>query len=325
MLKFLLVLSILSTVLSAKYTNCYFQNPHFRDICKDATSRGVSVHYANVFLLSYKTKKYDFKSYRYLKPKYRVKHNSAEIKANNTLVKYVPAMVKHLKKYSKVYDEAEKRYSVNREVIAAILMKETRLGKINPPHDAFSVFNTIVYKLKPKTRRDRWLMELGKTNMASLITYCYHRGASPYACKLPSSYAGAVGISQFMPNSFKYIDSYKSKYGDLTKIEDAIMSTASFLHKKAGMNTLVEFDKFNDLPSIESKWYEFDYVTRNSSFAYQRSIRYKKNYNCFACGNKKLAYLSECTKKIMVYNQSSNYAIGVLRLAYDAHYKLKNI
>jgi len=231
-------------------------------------------------------------------------------------------MVAHLKKYQKVYDYAQKKYGVNKEIIAAILLKETRLGKIKPKHDAFIVFNTIVTRIPtPKTSREKWLLHMGEKNMVDIIAYCYEKKVKPYQCNLPSSYAGAVGIPQFMPSSFIYADSYKHKVPDLTTIEDAIVSVAKFLHKKAHFTQPINFDKLPNLPKIESQWYDFAFYHDNASFVYEKGSRGQK-YACFACGKKQLAYLANYVKKIMRYNNSSNYSIGVLRLAYDAHYRL---
>ncbi|QOY54642.1 lytic murein transglycosylase [Candidatus Sulfurimonas marisnigri] len=319
MLKSILILS-LSTLLFAKYTNCEFQNKDYIDVCKKVVKNGVSYKYANKFLLSYfKTKKFDEISYKYLQPKYIKTHKKNEKKANNVLVKYVPDMIEHLNKYSEVYDYSEKKYGVNREVIAAILIKETRLGKIKPTHDAFIVFNTLVVRTKPNTKREKWLINMGKTNMVSIITHCYKKGVTPEGCNLPSSYAGAVGIPQFMPNSFIYADGYKSKVPDLTKMEDAIMSASKFLNKKANFFKLIDWDIMPDIEDIESQWYEYEFNNDNASFVYEKSTKSGKKYDCFACGKDELAYLKEYTKKIMRYNNSSNYAVGVMRLAYDSH------
>jgi membrane-bound lytic murein transglycosylase B len=227
-------------------------------------------------------------------------------------------MVENIKKYKNVYDFAEKKYGVNREIIAAILLKETKLGKIKPTHDAFIVFNTIVLRVKSKTSREKWLLNMGKTNMVSIIKYCYKKGVEPQECNLPSSYAGAVGIPQFMPNSFIYTQSYNGKVADLTKMEDAIVSAAKFLHKKAGFNTLINWDKMPNIPKIEQEWYDFEFKYDNASFVYETSKNSKK-YKCFTKNRPELKYMKEYVKKIMRYNNSSNYAVGVIRLAYDAH------
>ncbi|MDH4944318.1 lytic murein transglycosylase [Sulfurimonas sp. C5] len=317
----LLLLSIFSTSLFAKhYTNCTFQNLHHSDICKKVVKRGVSYDYANKFLLSYfKTQKFDEVSWKYLKPKYVQYHKHKERKANNVLVSRVPNIVKNINKHQKAYDYAEKKYAVNKEIIAAILLKETNLGKIKPTHDAFIVFNTIVTRLpKPETSREKWLLKMGKTNMATIIEYCYKNKLAPEKCNLPSSYAGAIGIPQFMPNSFIYAESYKNKVPDLTDMDDAIVSVAKFLHKKAGFDTLIDWKKMDNVPQIEQEWYQYEFDNENTSFAYEKNSKTGKPYNYFCSDKPELDYLKEYMKKILRYNNSSNYAIGVLRLAHDA-------
>jgi len=315
----LFLLLLLTSSLFAKYNNCNFKNKDYEDICKKVVKKGVSYRYANQFLLSYaKTQKFDEISWKYLQPKFIKYHRTQEKKANNVLVKYVPDIVKNLKKYRYAYDKAERKYDVNREIISAILMKETKLGKIKPKHDAFIVFNTIVVRTNPKSKREKWLHNMGKTNMVSIINYCYKAGLTPQKCNLPSSYAGAVGIAQFMPNSFVYVEGYKTKYGNLSKMEDAIISTAKFLHKKAKFDMLIDWANMPDIAKIESQWYEYEFTHKNASFVYS-SGKNQKKYDCFSCNKPELYYLKGYVKKIMRYNNSSNYAMGVLRLAYDAY------
>ena len=315
----LFLLGLLSSSLLAKYTNCDFKNEHYEDICKKVVKNGVTYDYANKFLLSYfKTKKFDEVSWKYLQPSKIKHHRAQEKKANNVLIKYIPEMVEHLKKYKNVYDYSEKKYGVNREIIAAILMKETKLGKIKPSHDAFIVFNTMVVRTDPKSSREKWLLNMGKTNMSSIITHCYKKGLEPNECNLPSSYAGAVGIPQFMPNSFAYSEGYKTKVADLTKMEDAIVSASKFLHKKASWDTMLDWKKIPDMPSIEAAWYEYEFTHEDASFVYESS-KSGKVYACFTKDKPELTYVKSYVKKIMRYNNSSNYAVGVMRLAYDAH------
>lgn len=316
---------LLASTLFAKYNNCTFKNPHYTDICERSVKNGVSYDYANSFLLSYfKTQKFDEISYKYLQPQYIKMHRKNEKKANNVLVKYIPEIIEHLKRYEKVYDHAEEKYGVNREIIAAILIKETRLGEIKPSHDAFIVFNTLVVRTKPESPREKWLLNMGKSNMASIITYCYKRALSPEECNLPSSYAGAVGIPQFMPESFIYTEGYESETADLTKMEDAIVSAAKFLHVKAEFEKLIEWSRIPDIVDIESKWYDYEFENENTSLVYEKNSKSGKEYDCFTCDKDELQYLRDYAKKIMRYNNSSNYAIGVMRLAHDAHMGLKN-
>lgn len=180
----------------------------------------------------------------------------------------------------------------------------------------------MVVRTDPKTSREKWILKMGKTNMASIITHCYEKKVEPEQCNLPSSYAGAIGIPQFMPNSFIYVESYDEKSVDLTKMEDAIMSAAKFLHKKAKFDTLINWEKMPDIPKIEAQWYEYEFKYENASFVYEKS-KSGKVYKCFTAGKDELNYLRDYTKKIMRYNNSSNYSVGVMRLAYDAYHMSK--
>lgn len=318
---FILLLSLVTLLSARTYTNCDMKNKDYEDICKKSVKSGVTYQYANHFILSYFKvgEEFDEVSWKYLQPDKIKYHKEQEKKANNVLVKYVPKMVANLKKYKKVYDLAEKEYGVNREIIAAILLKETKLDKIKPSHDAFVVFNTMVLRTNPASPREKWLHKMGKTNMSSIVHYCYKKGVKPRECRLPSSYAGAVGIPQFMPNSFIYAKAYKSKVPDLTKMEDAILSVANFLHEKALFSVPLQWDIMPDVPKIESEWYEYDFTHKDASFVYEKS-KSGKIYNCFTSNRPELEYMKEYVKKIMRYNNSSNYALGVIRLAYDAHF-----
>ncbi|MBN2815154.1 MAG: lytic murein transglycosylase [Campylobacterales bacterium] len=315
----ILLLLALSSTLWAKYTNCTFKNPDYIDVCEAVIKKGVSHKYANEFLLSYfKTQKFDEISWKYLQPSKIEHHKTQEKKANNVLVKFIPKMVQHLQEYKTVYDYAEKEYGVNREIIAAILLKETKLGKIKPTHDAFIVFNTMVVRTKGETPREKWLLKMGKTNMATIIEFCYKNKVKPEECNLPSSYAGAIGIPQFMPNSFVYARSYKGGMPNLSKMEDAIISAANFLHHKADFTELIKWAQMPNIPQVEQEWYEYEFTNKNTSFVYETS-KEGKAYNCFTKDKPELEYLREYARKIMRYNNSSNYAVGVMSLAYQAH------
>jgi membrane-bound lytic murein transglycosylase B len=320
----ILFLLLVAVFLFAKDDVCNFTDKNYEDVCNKAISEGVSYEYANAFLTSEpKTKKLDEVSFELMQPKQIEVHKQNEKKANNTLVKYIPQIVAHLKEYSAVYDHAEGIYNVNREVVASILMKETRLGKITPKHDAFIVFNTLVVKTEPNSPREKWLITMGKSNMVSIIKYCYEKGITPDECNLPSSYAGAIGIPQFMPNNLSFAQGYQKEIPDVTTMEDAILSASNFLNKRAEFNELIKWQDMPDIADIESRWYDFEFENENASFVYATNKAGNKTYNCFSCEYQELDYLREYTKKIMSYNNSSNYAVGVMRLAYEANKLLR--
>lgn len=317
--KLLLSLLVWSS-LSAEYTNCKLANKDYEDICESVVKGGVSYEYANTFLLSFfKTKKFDEESWRLFQPQEIQAHSANEKRANNNLVKYVPVIVEHLREYQEVYDYAEKTYGVNREIVASILMKETRIGKIEPKHDAFIVFNTLLTRVTDATPREKWLKKLSKTNMIAVIDYCYKKELAPQQCNLKSSYAGAVGIPQFMPNNFKYAKGYKSEIGDLSDMSDAIVSASYFLSQRAEWSELMDWEKIGNMDVIEEEWYDYDFAHDNASFVYATSAKSNKTYNCYSCERSELDYTRAHVQKIMRYNNSSNYAVGVMRLAFDAH------
>lgn len=289
----------------AEYNNCNFKNKHYEEICKSVVKRGVSYRYANKFLLDYfQTQKFDEITWRYMKPRYIKHYRKAEKKANKILVNHIPRLKKHIKKYKKVYEKAQKLYGVNKEIIAAILLKETNLGRIKPTHDAFRVFNTLLTRLKPTSKRSKRLINMSKTNMISIITHCYKKGVFISNCHLKSSFAGAVGIPQFMPNSFVYARGYKTKYANLNKMEDSIISVAKFLNKKAGFKKKINWKKMPNVKKVEEKWYIYQ--------ARQKYPSLKK----FKCKERKLPYMKKYLNIIKRYNNSTNYAMGVLRIAY---------
>lgn len=320
-----ILLSLLSvSLLHALGDGCKFENNDYVEVCKRSIQNGVSYEYANNFLHNEsKTKRFDEISFEYLQPKHIKTHKKNEKKANNTLLKFIPEVVEHLKRYSEVYDHAEEQFGVNREIIAAILLKETKLGKIVPKHDAFIVFNTLVVRTKPNSQREKWLLNMGKTNMVSIITYCYKKGISPDECNLPSSYAGAIGIPQFMPDSFVFAQGYESAIADLTKMEDAIISAGKFLHLKGDFKELIEWEKIPSIAQIESDWYDFEFENEDASLINAKSKDGDKEYKCFTCNKEDLGYLREYVQKILRYNNSANYAMGVMRLAYEAQKGLK--
>ncbi len=304
---------------SAQYTNCDFKIKTYENLCRKAVKSGISVSYVNEFLLSPKAKKLDLKSLRLFQPKMIKTHHANEKRANNSLIKFTPEIVSHLEEFEEVYDFVEAKYGVNREIIAAIFAKETRLGKIKPKHDAFIVFNTLLLKTKPVSKRNKRLIQMAQKNMISIIGFCFDNAIKPANCSFKSSYAGAVGIPQFMPQNFRFIEGYKKKVGDLSNMSDAIVSAGRFLHDSAGFTKMIDWKKIPDMQRVENEWYDFDFKNDNASFAYATGRKGKKRYNCFACSKNDLKYLSGYVKKVMRYNNSSNYAVGVIRLAYEAH------
>mgnify|MGYP001615622805 CR=1 FL=1 len=124
--------------------------------------------------------------------------------------------------------QVEEDYGVSKEVIAAILGIETRFGEPGiEKYRVWDVLNT-AYALYP--RREAFY----KSELIAFLTLCKEEGLNPLT--INSSYAGAMGIPQFMPSSFlKFsVDGNGDRKRDLwSSREDIYASVANYL-KQAG-------------------------------------------------------------------------------------------
>jgi len=218
-----------------------------------------------------------------------------------------------------VYEKAERKFSVNKEIIAGILMKETRLGSYKPKHSALQTLSTIYRNIKPNTKRNKWLYKLSKNNLRDLVDYCNKTGIKPYECDFKSSYIGAIGYPQFMPSSFSYIVPYKGKYSYLDNLPDSIMSIGNYLSKRGNYDGLFNFNQIDNIEKIENEWYSFSDLNDDASFSYSKNGKYK----CFSCNKWELREMKNYLKDIMKYNNSSNYALGVFGLAWRVNQELQ--
>jgi membrane-bound lytic murein transglycosylase B len=311
-----IIFTILSiSILSAQV--CSYQDKSINELCQKLLKKDISMEYIDEFLLSNEFNSDDKLTLKMISKKRIKYHKAQEKKANNTLKKYIPKIVRNLNKYKTIYDLAEQKYNVNREIIAGILMKETRLGNYKPKHDALQTLGTVYRNISPDTKRNKWLHNLAKSNLISLISYCNKHNLKFEECKFKSSYIGAIGYAQFMPNSFKYIVPYQKDYSLLDNMPDAILSIANYLHIRGKYNKLFDFEGLEEFRDTEDRWYEFASKYDNASFSFTGK---NNKYRCYSCNKKRLKELSLIIKDIMKYNNSSNYAMGVFGLAYDSHF-----
>lgn len=144
---------------------------------------------------------------------------------------------------------AEKKYGVDKTVITAILLVETQLGNYLGKRTVINtlatmaaltdeslreqIWNAIPHKKKPKRekfekkvkKRIRW----GYTELKALIQYANQEGIDPTSIK--GSYAGAMGIPQFMPSNALTLakDGDLDGHVNLFNHTDAICSVANYL------------------------------------------------------------------------------------------------
>ena len=164
-----------------------------------------------------------------------------------------PGSIANAQKYMVTHkenlDKAQEEFLVDKTIIVAILLVETRLGAylgkravintlatmaaLRDKALAERVWRAIANNKKPERatfdkkvdRKSRW----GYEELKALISYANREGIDPVAIK--GSYAGAMGIPQFMPTNALALarDGNKDGRVDLFDHDDAIFSVASYL------------------------------------------------------------------------------------------------
>ncbi len=156
---------------------------------------------------------------------------------------------KYMTDHKESLDSAQEEFGVDKTVITAILLVETRLGSylgnqtvINTLATMASltddtlkerIWNAIPDQKKPKKetflkkveKRSKW----GYEELKALIRYTDREGIDP--SDIQGSYAGAMGISQFMPSNALTLAQDGNNDGriDLFDHHDAIFSVANYL------------------------------------------------------------------------------------------------
>lgn len=138
--------------------------------------------------------------------------------------------LKFWRKNKSWFDLAEQTYGVPTEIILGIIGVETRYGTVM---GNFSVFESLASLAFYSPRR----AEFFKKELEEFILLCQENNLDLLSQK--GSYAGAIGIGQFMPSSIrKYaVDFDKDGKIDLISSQaDAIGSVANFLNKHGWQN-----------------------------------------------------------------------------------------
>jgi len=131
--------------------------------------------------------------------------------------------IKLYKKNKILIDEIEKKFSVEKELLLALMGIETNFGKYLGKMDILSSLATLSYD---KRRREFFTSEL--ITILQLIEIGLVDQKILYG-----SWAGAFGNFQFMPSTIKSyaIDYDNNNIIELKKIEDSFASAANYLNK----------------------------------------------------------------------------------------------
>lgn len=226
--------------------------------------------------------------------------------------------VRYLKKYKSTFAKVEKRYGVPKEYIAAIIGIESVYGGNVGKFPIFDTLTTLAFE--PNRRSDFF-----KKQLAKFILLSYREGFNPKQVK--GSYAGAIGLCQFMPSNYEAygVDFNKDGKIRMNHPADAIASVANYLKQNGWRSgepvaTRVSyegnrFNKYktgynrtynrNDLLGITPKYGRWDYKEK------VRLIKLdKKHYDELWYGAKNFYVITR-------YNHSAYYAMSVHQLAQE--------
>ncbi|WP_197702663.1 lytic murein transglycosylase B [Sulfuricaulis limicola] len=133
--------------------------------------------------------------------------------------------VRFWKEYARDISRAQEQYGVAPEIIVAIIGVETRYGRNAGNYPILDALTTLTLQYPP--RADFFRKELEEF---LLLT----RETGLDACRVKGSYAGAMGLPQFMPSSYRRLAvdfDGDGKRDLLDNPVDAIGSVAHYLHR----------------------------------------------------------------------------------------------
>jgi len=178
-------------------------------------------------------------------------HNEAKLNYKQfTRIWNIASAKKYMEEHEEALAFAEKTFQVDKEVITAIILVETKLGTYVGNKSVINTLATLSAMTDEKPRQTIWdnlpdddrrmsRKEFEKKadqkaswayrELKAFLTYTEKEGMDPTVIK--GSYAGAMGISQFMPSNIAPYGKDGNADGqvDLFVHADAISSIASYL------------------------------------------------------------------------------------------------
>ncbi|HFQ62081.1 MAG TPA: lytic murein transglycosylase B [Epsilonproteobacteria bacterium] len=277
---------------------------------------------------------------RIFRPKVKKKRTSKEQERLNRLypkhgawdryckLKINPSRVKQgvsfIKKNKNIFDAVEKKFGVPKEYVAAIIGVETVYGNNVGKYPVFDNLVTLAFE---KNRRNKFF----KHQLKKFLRLSQTEKFNPKEVK--GSYAGAIGLGQFMPSNYAAYGVDFNGDGRITlqKESDAIASVANYIKKNGwkvdepvATRVSYEGNRFYGLKTGYKTTYDrrdLTGITPKEKWNYKGKVRLiklnKKAYDELWYGAKNFFVITR-------YNHSAYYAMAVHQLACKIKEKMQN-
>ncbi len=221
----------------------------------------------------------------------------------------------YMRKHKKTLNRAYKKYGVSPEYIIAIIGIESYYGANT---GQYPVFDTLVTLAFEPNRRS----EFFKSELKAFLIMAQKEKINPLDIK--GSYAGAIGLGQFMPSNFKSlaVDFNHDGKVSLNDPADAIGSIAHYLKKsgwKKGQEIAIPVFFFGERYTAKKTGFKYQYSQKTlKEVRPRRVIRYKGPVCLIKLerdNHDELWYGTKNFFAITRYNHSSYYAMSVHHLA----------
>ena len=179
-------------------------------------------------------------------------HSEARLDYDQYTVKQqIKKARRYMKKYNKELSQAKNLYGVDKDIITAIILIETQCGTLLGNRSVLNTLSTLasLFDLQvrgmlwqeisdiPELTRDKFEKKADKKSkwayreLKAFLDHTIIEGVDPV--EINGSYAGAMGISQFMPSNIPELAKDGNNDGsiDLFNHADAIASIAFFLKR----------------------------------------------------------------------------------------------
>ena len=254
-------------------------------------------------------------------PKHGSWDRQEKILLGNTRVK---KGVKYMHDYRSIFKKVYKKYGVPPEYITAIIGIESYYGYNRGKFPAFDVLTTLAFE--PNRRKKYFKYEL-----KNFLLLSKKERFNPKNVK--SSFAGAIGLGQFMPSSYDAfaVDFNKDGRRSLQTTSDAIASVANYFKKngwRKGETVATRVSYIGNRFYAKKTGYKHSYYRKNlanitpkyGSWSYNGKVRLIKlnryKYDELWYGAKNFYVITR-------YNHSSYYAMAVHQLAQKIKHSYK--